>query len=48
MNEENRRKLWALIQEAGLYLQGQLLNKFTYLLVGILDATYCFLTPSLK
>ena len=24
MNEENRRKLWTLIQEAGLYLQGQL------------------------
>ena len=24
MNEENRRKLWILIQEAGLYLQGQL------------------------
>jgi hypothetical protein len=24
MNEENRRKLWTLIQEAGLYLRGQL------------------------
>ena len=24
MNEENRRKLWLLIQEAGLYLEGQL------------------------
>ena len=24
MNEENRRKLWTLIQEAGLYLVGQL------------------------
>ena len=24
MNEENRRKLWILIQEAGLYLAGQL------------------------
>ena len=24
MNEENRRKLWILIQEAGLYLVGQL------------------------
>ena len=24
MNEENRRKLWTLIQEAGLYLHGQL------------------------
>jgi len=24
MNEDNRRKLWLLIQEAGLYLQGQL------------------------
>ena len=24
MNEENRRKLWLLIQEAGDYLQGQL------------------------
>ena len=24
MNEENRRKLWLIIQEAGLYLQGQL------------------------
>ena len=24
MNEENRRKLWLLIQEAGHYLQGQL------------------------
>ena len=24
MNEDNRRKLWVLIQEAGLYLQGQL------------------------
>ena len=24
MNEENRRKLWLLIQEAGLYLRGQL------------------------
>jgi hypothetical protein len=24
MNEDNRRKLWTLIQEAGLYLQGQL------------------------
>ena len=24
MNEENRRKLWLLIQEAGLYLQDQL------------------------
>ena len=24
MNEENRRKLWLLIQEAGLYLVGQL------------------------
>ena len=26
MNEENRRKLWTLIQEAGLYLHGQLPN----------------------
>ena len=24
MNEDNRRKLWTLIQEAGLYLEGQL------------------------
>jgi len=24
MNEENRRKLWTLIQEAGLYLQNKL------------------------
>ena len=24
MNEENRRNLWTLIQEAGLYLLGQL------------------------
>ena len=24
MNEDNRRKLWTLIQEAGLYLLGQL------------------------
>jgi hypothetical protein len=24
MNEDNRRKLWLLIQEAGLYLVGQL------------------------
>ena len=24
MNEENRRKIWKLIQEAGLYLLGQL------------------------
>ena len=24
MNEENRRKLWTLIQEAGLYLLGEL------------------------
>ncbi len=24
MNEDNRRKLWTLIQEAGDYLQGQL------------------------
>ena len=24
MNEDNRRKLWVLIQEAGLYLLGQL------------------------
>ena len=24
MNEDNRRKLWTLIQDAGLYLQGQL------------------------
>ena len=24
MNEENRRQLWTLIQEAGLYLLGQL------------------------
>ena len=24
MNEDNRRKLWLLIQEAGDYLQGQL------------------------
>ena len=24
MNEDNRRKLWVLIQEAGDYLQGQL------------------------
>ena len=24
MNEENRRKLWLLIQEAGLYLRDQL------------------------
>ena len=48
MNKEKASKLWKMIQEAGDYLQGQLLNKFTYLLVGILDATYCFLTPSLK
>ena len=26
MNEDNRRKLWVLIQEAGDYLQGQLPN----------------------
>ena len=26
MNEENRRKLWLIIQEAGLYLVGQLPN----------------------
>ena len=26
MNEENRRKLWVLIQEAGHYLRGQLPN----------------------
>ena len=26
MNEENRRQLWTLIQEAGLYLLGQLPN----------------------
>ena len=26
MNEDNRRKLWTLIQEAGLYLLGQLQN----------------------
>ena len=26
MNEENRRKLWKIIQEAGDYLQGQLPN----------------------
>ena len=24
MNEDNRRKLWTIIQEAGLYLEGQL------------------------
>jgi len=24
MNEDNRRKIWKLIQEAGLYLEGQL------------------------
>ena len=24
MNEDNRRKLWKMIQEAGLYLRGQL------------------------
>ena len=24
MNEDNRRKLWIIIQEAGLYLPGQL------------------------
>ncbi len=24
MNEDNRRKIWKLIQEAGLYLDGQL------------------------
>ena len=24
MNEDNQRKLWKIIQEAGLYLQGQL------------------------
>jgi hypothetical protein len=24
MNEDNRRKLWKIIQEAGLYLLGQL------------------------
>ena len=24
MNEDNRRKLWKIIQEAGLYLRGQL------------------------
>ena len=26
MNEDNRRKLWTLIQDAGLYLLGQLSN----------------------
>ena len=26
MNEENRRQLWKIIQEAGDYLQGQLPN----------------------
>ncbi len=26
MNEENRRKLWLLIQEAGLYLRNELPN----------------------
>ena len=26
MNEDNRRKLWTLIQDAGLYLLGQLPN----------------------
>ena len=26
MNEDNRRKLWKVIQEAGDYLQGQLPN----------------------
>jgi hypothetical protein len=26
MNEDNRRKLWTIIQEAGLYLLGQLLD----------------------
>jgi hypothetical protein len=26
MNEDNRRKLWIIIQEAGLYLRGQLPN----------------------
>ena len=26
MNEDNRRKLWVLIQEAGHYLHGQLPN----------------------
>ena len=26
MNEDNRRKLWLIIQEAGLYLLGQLPN----------------------
>ena len=26
MNEDNRRKLWLLIQEAGLYLHSQLPN----------------------
>ena len=26
MNEDNRRKIWKLIQEAGLYLLGQLPN----------------------
>ena len=26
MNEDNARKLWKVIQEAGLYLQGQLPN----------------------
>ena len=26
MNEDNRRRLWTLIQEAGLYLQGHLKN----------------------
>ena len=26
MNEDNRRKLWILIQEAGLYLGGELPN----------------------
>ena len=26
MNEDNRHKLWKMIQEAGFYLQGQLPN----------------------
>ena len=30
MNEDNRRKLWVLIQEAGHYLQGQLPDHPTF------------------
>jgi hypothetical protein len=30
MNEDNRRKLWTLIQEAGLYLQNKLPNSSSH------------------